>query len=287
MRTRTRHHGAVVWVMIAIGAIAGTARAADTPPVLEQTAEILGTFPQDHAHPQLKNFMQYGVGKKFKVNLKFLRRYLRFIDVNGDLIDGMQRPALSLINGEYYPFSEDSLYIEQQCRQDGNYVCLRVKDFPFAFGIANLKNPDPKDPPSPHAVLYIPGRFDDKLPAQLGDSFIVGVFHIPNTDEGCESMDSPVLKRHCQLLRRLSVIWKSGTYSEGYFAVEVHREYRAFFDYLLENVCVDSATKQFSIAGMGMANAPGTSIPKMNFEEFVKAFQVIFSHNEIAHGRLN
>ena len=204
MRATTRHFGAVVWAMFTFGANVGTAGAADTPAVLKQTATIAYWVEtaDGHTHPGLKGALDIGVQKHFKVNRKPFRKLVRFLDVKWSLFDRLQRPNLVMINELDYPLSSDSFEVTNPCTSQNLLDCIKIKNFPFAFGIYLLENSDSSI--TPHAFIYLPARLMESTPKEKGDEFWLLTLHIPDDIRDCEYPMSPVERSHCRVLRGLA-----------------------------------------------------------------------------------
>lgn len=283
----------VVWGLLVLGALDGVAKAEDNPPVLKQTAtivEICGSSEpckNSATTPHLHKGLAGGhltPGQTFKVNRKFFRRFLRFVDLTWVPFDEVQRPDLYVIHGDKNPLSFDSIHIDSSCKTLSGAQCAHIDDFPLAFGIRLLENTDKSI--TPHAFAYIPYRLLANDPTK-GDRFVLGILHIPDNDKDCDYPDDPNEKRHCLLTRHLLAIWSAPDFSHDKMKKAIETEYRLFLnnyfdDYQMNGAFIEPKVKTAISLSIDVGVWP--SIKTKGLIDFLFTF---FLHNDIIHGDLD
>lgn len=257
--------GVMACAALLFGAAARLTKASDTPPVLEQTATIEKSVPLISPPPERRT-PKAGKKREFKVKLKVFRRYLRFFDLKGEPFNELRKPSLFLINGEYAPWLDASVEKDRPCGSSSPR-CSGAKPFPYAFGIGKLKNEGGKR--SSHAFLYIPyrsGNIDNagNQSPYLGDRFWLLISHIPEAESDCNQLTSDILREHCHIIFKLSLL--IGKRSEGHFAIEVQEAYRDWLVRFVSEGSFDDVVRRLEPDGSRK--------------------ELILSHNEIIHGSL-
>lgn len=283
-------------VLVAASSLNSKAQAADDPPVLEQTALVVRAiecpFPCDNPPPHFhEDFSEWDLEPgetTFKVHRKLWKRSLRFFDLPWNFWNKMQRPDLHLINGDKHPisfenFGEAELLKAAAAREHGAEEKISanakwpvvIDDFLFAFTIHDLKNTGTNDS-TPHAIIYLPVRWDLKLPKHEGDNYLLFVFHIPYKVDDCQLVKYTIGKRHCRLLFSLAEKWESENYTTKGLTEEVRRKYRHFLD---------------NIFKYALADIPQETQPAMlRTQQISVVLQWVFEillHNGIIHGTLS
>jgi hypothetical protein len=274
----------------------GIANAQATPPVLKQTATVEKCDPTkeicignaSHMHKELAYFTLKDE-QQFVINRKFPFRRTRFIDVKDDLFGAFEKPDMLLVNGDLSPMSVETFEIyDSECESAKWSECLKIRDFPLAFGIHDLEN-EPTEPNgtwtrTAHAFLYIPMRFNTNGLAGLGDHFFLLVLHIPGTEDECPKDKGSLVREHCKLTVRLNAAWHRHKYSQRRMRYLIASEYRRFLDHVL-----DESFGSFVPAAFNARVAPlegDLSAMKIEFSlEFLMKLG-IFLHNDILHGTL-
>jgi len=290
------HFGAVVWAVLIFGALAGTAGAADTPPVLKQTAtvEYWADGTVGHEHPGLNGTKEGIVAaakkspKQFKVNKRLFQDLVRFIDVQGSASDRLQRPDLVMINETDHPLSSDSFEFTKPCLDPNLLKCIKIKNFPFAFGIHMVENADTSI--TPHAFIYVPVRSKYATPKALGDMFWLAILHIPDDNRDCEYPTNPAEKEHCRVLRDLSAIWFAGERDYAKLQGDVRDRYRKYLDAIFTGYCVPNPdipsdpTNPPCKKPLLAAEMPNGI--KIEIDAIIHLLFGMRNHNEIIHGSL-
>lgn len=285
----------VVWGLLALGAFHRMAYAQATPPVLKQTATVEKCEPplicignSVHLHKELSYFTLKG-NQQFTINRKFPFRRTRFIDVKDDLFGAFQRPDMLLINGDQSPMAVETFQVlDSKCESRPWSECVKIRDFPLAFGIHDLEN----DPASPgekptrtaHAFIYIPIRFSSDGLAGLGDTFLLLVLHIPDTELECEAKETRLEREHCKLTVRLNGAWQKHKHSQRRMRYLIASEYRRLLDHLL-----DESVGTFKVESLDRKIAPLLAAPEGSsfvFDPVILTKLVILLHNDIIHGTL-
>jgi hypothetical protein len=290
MRTKWR---GVMGVLLFGGASASVSYAADDPVVLKQTATIVercdlsttcknpGTPP--HAHKGLGDD-NIEKGAQFHVRKKLFRRKFRYIDLKGVWFDEIQRPDLHLIHKDKALLSSDSIDLSA-CPDPITLGCIKIKDFPYAFGIRLLENHDKSI--TPHAFIYVPARQESKTASPRGDSFVLSVLHIPDSDVDCGATHTIFEQRHCQLLRKAAAVWSSDETGPDDLRRKVEQQYRDFLDHLFDG---------YELRGNGIVptTAPAGARPittvndpkRLTIKDLINFLLAIRLHNDIIHGKL-
>lgn len=254
-------------------AIAGwsfhSAHAAKDPRVLDQTAEVVTVdeicdrncpYAEAHSHG-INELWDVERGDNFEVNHRLFDSKKFFFDLAWNINSEMQDPNPLLINKGENPFSTLDF-------SDGGGIA-RISDFLFLFAIHDLANPN-GEPPSPHAVIYLPFRTYKQSDVELGNRYRLWVIHIPKLKTVCDDQPGPS-GRLCHALWRLSEKWKSGDYTQQGLAKEVAREAREFLDHVFD--------------GFSQVLVPPTNADPVQY--VYDQFIAIRLHNGIIHGTLS
>jgi hypothetical protein len=254
MQFLTRTTSALV-VLIAVAAFCSRAEAQVERRVLDQTALIKSAIeckppcadPPEHFHEAFGDWEIEPGKTTFEVNEKLKQSRPSFFDRPWNFWNDMQKPDLHLINRDKYPLSLENFggadrFNAALTQQPGAEEALventawpiKLEDFLFAFTIHMLKNSDKST--TPHAILYVPLRWNLSLPKDLGDFFVLFVFHIPDDDRDCSYEGTEIGKKHCLLLRRLAGKWIDPQFDYEELSEEARREYRYFLDHIFDGI---------------------------------------------------
>lgn len=289
MKGRKTWIGAAACGLIGWGALSEPVSAA-TPEVLKQTAIICDNADPNnkclpigntgHGHEAVRE-SEMAAGRRFKVNPKLILRYLRFFDLQGEAFDEMERPRLHMIHPWQQPLSGDSLEFSGDCWHSN--FCVRLKDFPFAFSIRDLKNDN--GTVTPHAFVYLPFRLNPDLDPRKGDGFFIFVLHIAESECECNQLKTLFGRRHCNLLRRLSLAWSTNVFSRKAMRELIATEYRHLLDHIFDDFLAASAQdpKFDEQPKVVIPSAKGLAL---NLDLLKSLWVEILLHNDIIHGDL-
>ena len=289
MNTSMRNVTALFAIFLS-GVCGSPAQAADEPRVLDQTALIVSALeckapcknPPPHFHEAFKDWDITEGESTFKIHRKLSHARPHFFDRPWNFWNKMQKPDLHLVNGDKYPLSLENFGGADRFKaalmgQPGAEEALvantawpiKIEPFLFAFTVHMLENTDKSI--TPHAILYVPLRWDLSLPKDLGDYYALLVFHIPDDDRDCSYEETKIGEKHCLLMRRLAAKWSSGSYSEDQLTEEARKEYQYFLDHLFDGF---------------PSPADAAELKSLQVSQISQWIERILLHNGIIHGTL-